>query len=331
MAEWLYEAGIGEARAALVDDDEIVEVHIEPDDPALRAGQIVAVRLIEKQANNTRGIVRSVVGDYEALLDRLTGIDMGRAFNVAVTREAIPEPGAVKRAKVRPAPDAPETPAPTLYDRITATGIEIRTITPHGPDLLETAGWSEALEQATRGEVRFAGGALRISLTPAMTLIDIDGELAPGALALAGAKAAGTAIRRFDITGSIGIDFPTVSGKADRLAIAELIDSAIPQPFERTAVNGFGFLQIVRPRFRASLCEQRQFGAPGAEARALLRRSMRSGLIGAVQLVAHPGITAVLADHPHWLTALSAHIGGAITLRPDPALAMSAGYATKAL
>ena len=35
----------------LVDDDVIIEAHIETDEPALRVGQIVAVRLIEKQAN----------------------------------------------------------------------------------------------------------------------------------------------------------------------------------------------------------------------------------------------------------------------------------------
>jgi hypothetical protein len=330
LAEWLYEAGIGEARAALVDDDVIIEAHIESDAPAFKVGQTIAVRLVEKQANNTRGIVRSVVGNHEALLDRLTGIDMGRAFNVLVTREAIPEPGAIKRAKVRPAPDTEESPAPTLLDRITATSTPVTVLTPHGPDLLESTGWSETIEEAARGGVRFPGGALRISLTPAMTLIDIDGELAPGPLALAGAKAAGTAIRRFGITGSIGIDFPTVAGKTERLAIAEAIDATIPQTFERTAVNGFGFLQIIRPKLRASLCEQFQYDAPASETRALLRRAQRSGLIGAVHLVAHPKIIATLEANPDWLVKLSAQIGGAITLRPDPALAMSSGYATKA-
>jgi hypothetical protein len=330
LAEWLYEAGIGEARAALVDDDVIVEAHVEPDAPTLKVGQTLAVRLIEKQANNTRGIVRSVIGHHEALLDRLTGIDMGRAFNVAVTREAIPEPGATKRAKVRPAPDAEESPAPTLFDRIAATGVPVKVLNPHDRDLLETAGWSEALEDAARGEVRFLGGALRISLTPAMTLIDIDGELAPGPLALAGAKAAGAAIRRFGITGNIGIDFPTIAGKAERVTIADVIDALIPQTFERTAVNGFGFLQIIRPRLRASLCEQIQYDAPASQARALLRRVQRSGIIGAAQLVAHPRIITAMESQPDWLTALSAHVGGVITLRPDPALAMSSGYATKA-
>ncbi|WP_293882444.1 ribonuclease [Sphingomonas sp.] len=330
MAEWLYETGIGEARAALVDGGVIVECHVEADTPALRVGQVVAVRLVEKQADATRGIVRSVVGNHEALLDRLTGIDMGRSFTVMVTREAIHEPRAVKRAKVRAsAPDVAETAAPTLYDRITATGTPVTALPPHGPDRLEVAGWTETLEEAATGEVRFPGGALRISLTPAMTLIDIDGELAPGPLALAGAQAAGAAIRRLGITGSIGVDFPTISGKADRLAIAAVVDATLPPIFERTAVNGFGFLQIIRPRLRASLCEQFRYDAAASHARALLRRVQRSGLIGVVQIVAHPEIIAVLQANLDWLDNLSAHLGGAITLHADPALARSAGYATK--
>lgn len=330
MAEWLYEAGIGEERAALVDTDNmIVEARIEPTNKALRVGEVLEMRLVEKQAGGARGIARSVVGNHEALIDRPPAIDMGRVFMATVVREAIPEPGAIKRAKVRATPDIEAQAAPTLLDHIIATGVPVRTVMPHGVDLMEAAGWSESLEEAARGEVRFPGGALRISLTPAMTLIDIDGDIAPSDLALAGAEAAGAAILRMGITGSIGIDFPTVAGKAERLAIAAAIDAHIPQPFERTAVNGFGFLQIIRPRFRASICEQMRYDAPESQARALLRRVQRSGIIGAAEIVAHPRVIAVLEEHEGWITTLSAHQGGAITLRADAAMAMSAGYATK--
>ena len=92
-------------------------------------------------------------------------------------------------------------------------------------------------------------------VTPAMTLIDVDGVLPPAELAIAGARASALAIRRHGIAGSIGIDLPNVRGKAERQAVAEAVDAILPQPFERTAVNGFGFLQIVRPRRHASLFE----------------------------------------------------------------------------
>src|SRR3546814_13809138 len=87
-----------------------------------------------------------------------------------------------------------------------------------------------------------------MSLPPAMTLFDVDGALDVVALAVAGAEAAGRAVRRFGIGGSIGIDLPTLAAKEDRQKAAAALDAVLPQPFERTADNGFGFLQVVRKR-----------------------------------------------------------------------------------
>ena len=47
MAEWLYEAGIGEARAALVADGRIVEARIEREGEGPRIGAILEARLAE--------------------------------------------------------------------------------------------------------------------------------------------------------------------------------------------------------------------------------------------------------------------------------------------
>src|SRR3546814_2041594 len=55
--------------------------------------------------------------------------------------------------------------------------------------------------------------SLRIFLTPAMTLIDVDGSLPPAQLGPKGAALAAKAIRRMGITGSIGIDLPTMNNK----------------------------------------------------------------------------------------------------------------------
>jgi hypothetical protein len=183
-------------------------------------------------------------------------------------------------------------------------------------------GWSDLIDEARSGIIAFPGGELRVALTPAMTLIDVDGHLPPEQLALAGATASARAIRRHGISGSIGIDLPTISGKAARQAVAEAVDAILPPPFERTAVNGFGFLQIVRRRRHASLFELAADRA-GFEARALLRRAARE--TGAITLVAHPAVVAAL--RPDWLDQLGAQAGGAVALRPDPSLAMSAAYA----
>ena len=63
--------------------------------------------------------------------------------------------------------------------------------------------------------------------------------------------------------------------------------------------------------------------APAFEARALLRRAARE--TGAIALVAHPALIAAL--QPEWIDRLAAQVGGAVSLRPDPALAMAAAYA----
>ena len=145
---------------------------------------------------------------------------------------------------------------------------------------------------------------------------------------MAGAQAAARAIRRHGVGGSIGIDLPTVAGRAERQAIAEAVDAILPQPFERTAVNGFGFLQIVRPRRHASLFELAADRA-AFEARALLRQAAL-GAPGAKRLAAHPAIAAELEGHLDWLAALAAQVGGEISLRADPALPMSGGHAEPA-
>ena len=157
-----------------------------------------------------------------------------------------------------------------------------------------------------------------------MTLIDVDGALPPNELAIAGARASAEAIRRHGISGSIGIDLPTDGGKAARHAAAEKIDATLPQPFERTAVNGFGFVQIVRPRRHASLLEL-ALDRPAFEARALLRLASR--MTGRVELVAHPLLIA--AVQPDWVDQLAERIGGTVSLRADPSLGIAGGHAVR--
>ena len=198
---------------------------------------------------------------------------------------------------------------------------------PAPADELDAAGWSDLLDEARSGVIAFPGGELRVSLTPAMTLIDVDGQLPPAELAVVGARTAAEAVRRHGVGGSIGIDLPTVDGKTARQAAAAAVDAILPQPFERTAVNGFGFLQIVRPRAHASLFELSADRA-SFEARALLRRATRE--VGAIRLAAHPAVIAELNRKPGWLDLLSRQAGGLVTLRSDPSLAMSAGHAERA-
>ena len=315
MPEWLIERGIGETRAALVEGGAIVEARILLDG-SMRAGTMLEARLKQAAAPAI-----ALADGVEYLLPAgAPGTTQGAPLRIEVTREAIPGAEPWKRPLAR-ATDEPVTSAALLDGRPVA-------FPSPAPNPLDDAGWDDLVDQARSGMVDFAGGALRISPTPAMTLIDVDGTLPPAELAVAGAAAAAKAIRRLDIGGSIGIDLPTVPGKLSRQAAAVAIDAHLSPPFERTAVNGFGFVQIVRPRLRPSLLEIWSDRA-AAEARALLRRAALAGS-GPRRLAAHPAVIAVLERNADWLETLARQLGGAISLHSDPALAMSAGHAEPA-
>lgn len=328
MTEWLYEAGIGEARAALVDRGRIVEALVDRPDEGPKAGAVVEARLTHVLPHRRRGIATLPDGAQLLVEPLPQGVTEGARFHAAIVREAIAESGRAKLPKAISSEDAPR-PAPDLLDRVRATGLPVRILTAHGPDLLEEAGWSELLEEATRGEIAFPGGQLRISLAPAMTLIDVDGDLAPADLAQAGAAAAGVAIRRLGLGGSIGVDLPTARGKAERQAAAQALDDALPPPFERTAVNGFGFMQIIRPRPRASLPELLGADPVKASALQLLRRAERTPGAGLLTLSAHPAVIERIAARQDWLGVLEMRTGAKVRLAEASGRPISAGDANR--
>jgi ribonuclease G len=322
LPDWLIERGIGETRAALVDEGEIVEARIELDG-AVPAGSVIAARLVNTGANGRNAIAVADSGAEYLLPRGAPGVTQGASLAIEITREAIPGAEPWKRPLAKVSETTP-TAVRALAERLN----ERETIFPGARDELRQAGWGDLIEQARTGIVTFADGELRISPTPAMTLIDVDGQVAPDELAILGSAQAARAIRRLDIGGSIGIDLPTARSKAARQRAAEALDAILPQPFERTAVNGFGFVQIVRPRLRASLVELAQDRA-AFEARALLRRAALEGP-GTKRLAAHPSVIVVLQDRTDWLEGLAQQLGGVISLRADPALPMSGGYAEPA-
>lgn len=301
--EWWVERGIGETRFALIDDGKIVEARI------LRDGIVPAGTTLEARLSRAgRPAISLADGDEYLLPKGAPGVTEGASLFIEVTRESLCGSEDWKR----PLAKAVEAmaPPPNLAAK-PASGNEF-----------DLAGWDDLIAEAREGIVRFPGGELRIFLTPAMTLIDVDGTLPPAKLALAAAAAAARTIRRHGIAGSVGIDFPTIAGKAERQAIGNAIDAELSQPFERTAVNGFGFMQIIRPRRRASLFELAGDRAT-FEALSLLRAAR--GKVGATSLHAHPAVIGAI--RPEWADALAARVGGQVSLHPEPSLAMWQGYA----
>ena len=303
MPEWLIEPGIGETRAALVDDGEIFEARVRRDG-IIPAGTILEAKLVAVAPR----VAVEAAGETFLLPRGVRGVSEGRSLFIEVTREALGGAEPWKRGLARITNETGRS-APPLAD-----GREGRI-----------ADWDDLLEEARSGIVAFNGGELRIEPTAAMTMIDVDGWLNPAELSQVAAWASARAIRRLDLGGSIGIDFPTLGDKEARRAVDAILDEYLPKPSERTAINGFGFVQVVRPRPRPSLIELAREHAP-FEARALLRRAAAESP-GSKRIVAHPAVIAVLEQHPEWQDELARQVGGNVELRRDASLPMSAGYA----
>ena len=319
MAEWLVEQGIGEDRAVRLEDDRIVAAQLEwPGE--LARGLVADAVLVSRAAGSPRGTARFASGE-EALVDRLpASASEGAPIRLEVTRPAIGERGRRKLARARPT-DAALRRAPTLVERLRAEGHDVRVVRQ-----FPACDWSELMSEAFAGEVAFPGGSLQFSPTPAMLLIDVDGTLEPRALALDAIAPLAAALRRFDVGGSIGIDFPTLADKADRRAVDEALAGALADwPHERTAMNGFGFVQLVARAERPSLLHRASFQRAGLAARHLLRQAEQLEGAGAVQLSGHPALEAQLK--PEWLAELARRTGREIRWEARPGLAIEAPQA----
>ena len=307
----MYEKGVGETRFARVKSGRIVEARILLDG-IVPAGTELTGRLKRSGVQ----LFADVEGEEYLLPDGVQGVTEGAPLKIEVIRERVPGLESWKRPLGRVTHGTG-----CLVERV--AGREQRF--PGLPNTLNDAGWNDLIEEARSGIVSFDGGELRIFPTPAMTLIDVDGTLPPEQLARRAADEVARAILRLGIGGSIGVDFPTIDGKSARAQIGSKIDQVLPRPYERTSLNGFGFLQIVRPRRHASLVELAQDRA-GFETRVLLRR-VAFDPPGSKRLVAHPALIAVLDSHPEWRDALARQVGGQVSLRADAHLPMSGGYA----
>lgn len=310
--EWIVERGIGEDRALLVDGDEVLAAKLHwPGE--LFAGQTLEAKLTAKPAGARRGTATTASGQ-EILVDHLPReLNEGESFALTVTRAPIAERGRLKLAQGRFTTEAVEG-AEWL-----AGAREVHAF-PSGL-------WEEVWHAASSGSIAFAGGAILVSTTPAMTVIDIDGAGFPRELALAAIPAIAQALNLFDLGGNIGIDFPTIEAKADRKAVDEALGAALADyPHERTAMNGFGFVQIVARLEGPSLLHRFAASRTAMCARMALRLAERAQGTGAVLLLTvHPALKAKLK--PEWIVELTRRTGKQVRIETDPGLALEAPHA----
>ena len=319
MAEWLLEEGIGEQRAIRLDGDRILAARVAwPGE--ISAGLVADAILVSRAAGSRRGTARFAGGE-EALVDRLpASAAEGAPIRLEVTRPAMAERGRRKLAHARPSTASPR-PAPTLAERLRADGHAVQVV-----HRFASEGWDELIAEAFAAEVAFPGGTLQFSPTPAMLLVDVDGTLDPRALALAAIAPLADALRRFDLGGSVGIDFPTLAAKDDRRAVDDALTAALADwPHERTAMNGFGFVQLVARLDRPSLLHRAALRPADTAVRLLLRRAESLEGAGAILLSGNPALETAL--RPEWQAELARRTGREVRWQAQPGLAIEAPHA----
>lgn len=314
MAEWLIEQGIAETRALLVEGERVLAAKVMwPDE--LAAGARTAGKLTAKLKGTRRGVALLENGT-EALVDHLPPqATEGQTLDCVVTRAALAERGRLKRAQVRVA--GPDTPSPVAS---WPDGSVVRRF-PVGM-------WEEVWHAASSASLDFSGGQVLVSVTPAMTVIDIDGVGAPRAVALAAVPAISQALAWFDLGGNIGIDFPTLAAKNDRRAVDEALGAMLAGwPHEGTAMNGFGFVQLVARLEGPSLLHRFATARLGMSARMALRRAelAADGTGRVLLLTVHPALKPKFKDD--WVADLARRTGREVRIEADPGLAIEAAHA----
>ncbi len=323
MTEWLIEHGIGEQRALLIDNGEVIAAKLHwPGE--LTAGQHHFAKLTSKPSGKRRGVA-TLENGTQVLVDHLPPeANEGAMIGIRISRAAIAERGRLKLAQARcfvldnKLVDTDAKVGKDLSSHTFTLGDTVRTF--------DSSDWEEVWHAASSGRIAFAGGEILCSVTPAMTVIDVDGDLPPRELALAAVPAIAKALRWFDIGGNIGIDFPTLEAKADRRAVDEVLADVLAEwPHERTAMNGFGFVQIIARLEGPSLLHRFATSRTGMCARYALRIAERTEGAGITLLTVHPALKAKLK--PDWLDELRKRTGRELRLDTDPGLALEAPHA----
>jgi ribonuclease G len=312
MAEFHLLEHVGETRAAVIENFHLVEMHIARDGDGLQAGARLPARL--KTKLGSRGIAEA--NGEELLVEPWpAGASEGATATLEVTRAAWREQGRElgrdRLAKARPTTLDP-WPAPSLAASLHARGHVLKAGWP--ADIASQ--WTDAFEAAELGRIAFENGSLAFAPTPAFITVDIDGHGL--ALTTPALKALARTIRLWGLGGSIVVDCPSAD-RTQRATAAEAFDKAMGKlAFERTAINGFGLLQIVRPRPGPSILERAQLDRAGTGAIALLAAAQRDSGTGPMRLVATRPIIRWLEARPALVADMARSTGRAVDLGTDP-------------
>ena len=295
----------GERRAAFVEHGNIMEIHIQRD--ALWAlGECGAGRIDRKTPSGAYVIADD---NSELLLRGKMGLPEGARILFEVTREAIAEPGRHKPPEIILREGVHETlmGKDALWDaRMASLGQSVTN-----------ASIAEGFDVAIAGQSQIGDVTISFQRTKAGLVFDIDGIGDAFAINMIAATEIARLLRLYQVGAMVLIDFVSMESKAQRTQVAEAFDAASladPRPFERTAINGYGMMQVVRARPRPSILDHlfgTRIAALSDETQAywLLRAVAESRGFGVRSVTARPEVATLLQSE-----RLSAWRAGAVRL-----------------
>ncbi|HEV7233381.1 MAG TPA: ribonuclease E/G [Sphingorhabdus sp.] len=292
MTEIWRDDAPGERRAALFEHGEIVEIYIQRDLHRV-LGQCGS-GLVDRKVPS--GTYLACDDGGELLVRGKTARPDGSRICFEVTREAICEPGRCKPAEARLLDDMIDAPSKDdLWERLLGgLGYEQRN-----------SNIASALDIAMAGASTVGDVTVSFQRTKVGLVFDVDGVGDPLAVNLAAAREIARLLRLYQVGGMAMVDFVAVASKDARQKIADAFDEAAaadPRDFERSAVNGFGLMQVVRARPRPSVLDQ-LFGTRIASlsdetlALGLLREAASSSGFGPRVITAKTAIANLLASN----------------------------------
>ena len=316
MTELWIDDAPGERRAALIENGEIAEVHIQRD-LHFSVGETGTGRIERKTPSGTYIVTDDA---RELLLRRKAPQPEGTRIGFEVTRESICEPGRAKPAEAQLLDDIPM--AIAGKDQIWQTRLHQLSDVPR-----INADISAAFDIAIAGASQIGNVTISFQRTKAGLVFDIDGIGDALAINLAAANEIARILRLYQVGGMAMIDFVAVESKDARQQIAEAFDAAAagdPRPFERTAVNGYGLMQVVRARPRPSILDHlsgTRIAALSDETQALwlLREAARSSGFGLRSIRANTDVATLLASTrwAGWRLRCERQMGAALAVVAD--------------
>lgn len=285
----------GERRAALVEGGKIVEIHIQRDLHWV-LGESGAGRIDRKTPS---GCYIATDDGAQLLVRSKAGMEGARvAFEI--TREAIAEPGRAKPAEARWLDMLP----PHKPDKSTLWNNRIMAL---NADAVISRPLSDAFDCALVGASDVGDVTVSFQRTKAGLVFDVDGVGDPLAINFAAAKEIARLLRLYQVGGMVMIDFISVESREHRKAVAEAFDEQAaldPRPFERSAINGYGLMQVVRARPRPSVLDHlfgTRIAAVSDETQGLwlLRDIAQSSGFGKRVVTARATVAALLSS-PKW-------------------------------